>query len=165
VNVIDATFAVVVVVSMLFGLLRGFVREAASLIGWVAGLALALRYASALGAQLPFATSWPNARTLVGGALIIVGCLIVAAIVGRLLHAALAAAKLSGTDRALGAAFGLGRGLLLALLVAAVVVHEGFARERFWTESVSAPYLETALKWFTSSPQQRKVPPGIVPGA
>ena len=47
---IDYILTAIVIVSMLFGAIRGFLRESVALLGWLIGLWLAWRYAPLLRA-------------------------------------------------------------------------------------------------------------------
>jgi len=138
---IDFVLLAVLGLSALLGFWRGLTRELVSMISWVLIVVLVVRYAVPLGHLLPFDAP-PTVRAFAGGALIVVACVIAAAIVGRLLRAAVSASRLAGADRMLGAIFGALRGGLVALLLAAVVVEAGYSEAHFWRASVSGPYLE-----------------------
>jgi membrane protein required for colicin V production len=159
-NPLDAGLCVVALISMAAGALRGFVREAAALAGWALAVVLVLNLAHGLGERLPFGTdSGAGAggiRTAVAALLIVVACALGASLVGRLLRAALTAAKLGGPDRALGALFGAIRAAAVAMVVAVVVLHTGLAQRPFWKSSRAAPWLEAALRFAS---------PGIIPAA
>ncbi len=153
-NALDVGLCLILLISVLAGAWRGFVREAAALAGWITAAVLVVETARGLGGRLPFDPGSSAARTAIAAVLIVIVCVLSAALVGRALHAALTAAKLAGPDRALGALFGLARALAVALVVAAVVVHAGLTQRSFWKSSRLAPWLEAALRF---------VSPGIVP--
>ncbi len=144
---LDLVLAAVVLASTLAGALRGLIREAVSLAGWVLAVVLVVGYSRWLGERLPIPAGWPLLRLLAGGALILVAVLLVASLLGHLLHALLSAAKLSGVDRALGALFGFARGVLVVLLAGLAVIYGGLSGQPFWTGSQSAPWIEAALRW------------------
>jgi membrane protein required for colicin V production len=155
-NLFDAALLLVALISVLAGALRGFVKEAAALAGWVVAVLLVLRFAVGIGQRLPFDPGSTGVRTAIAAILIVLVCILVASLAGRILHAAMTAARLGGPDRALGALFGLARAAAVWLLVAVVVVHVGLAQRPFWKSSRVAPWLVAALRW---------VAPNLAPGA
>ena len=153
-NPLDAALAAVALVSVLAGAFRGFVRETVALMGWIVAAVLVLNTSTGLGQRLPFDPGSTGARTAIAAILIVVLCTLSAALVGRILRAAMAAAHLGDPDRALGALFGLARAVAISLVVAVVVIHFGMSQRPFWKSSRSAPWLEAAL---------RLVSPGLAP--
>jgi membrane protein required for colicin V production len=145
-NLFDVALVVVAVVSVLAGAVRGFMREAAALVGWVAAVVLVVNTSARLGQHLPFEAGSAGARTAIAAILIVLACILAAHLVGRLLHAAMAAAQLGGPDRALGALFGVARATAVWLLIAVVVIHIGLSQQAFWKSSHLAPLLEAALR-------------------
>ena len=135
----------VIGVSILLGLFRGFMREVISLAGWVAGIWLAFRFAAVLSESVPVAPEWPLARTAVVAVLIVVGCVFVAALIGWLVRELIKAAKLSAADRTLGGLFGLARGMLIVGLAVFLVRNTALYREPMWRESLMLPQIEAAL--------------------
>jgi membrane protein required for colicin V production len=146
-NSLDWAIVAVVGVSVLLGVLRGFVREVLSLAGWVVGIWLALRYASALGRQLPFDLPWAEARTAIAALAIVVGVLLVAGLIAWVLGKLLAAVKLSGTDRLLGAFFGLLRAALVVMLFTVFGGRTALAQQPLWRESLLIPLAEAAVRF------------------
>src|SRR5258708_6116873 len=98
-----------------------------------------------LGQAGPFDAGTAAVRTTIAAILIVLACILVAHLVGRLLRAAMTAVQLGGPDRVLGALFGIARAVAIWLLVAAVVIHFGLAQRPFWKSSRLAPLLEAAL--------------------
>ncbi len=144
-NPLDWTLIAVIGASVLLGLLRGFMREMISLVGWIVGLWLAFRFAAAISPSLPFAQEWPLARIAVVAVLIVVGCVFAAALVGWLVRELIKAARLSAADRTLGGVFGLARGLLIIGLAVFLVRDTALYREPMWRESLVLPPIEAAL--------------------
>lgn len=158
-NEIDWAIVAVVALSVLLGILRGFVREVLALAGWVIGIWLALRFASALGRELPFDIPWSEARTALAAFAIVLGSLVAAGLVSWLIGKLLKAAKLSGTDRFLGALFGLLRAALIVLLVALFAGRTALAQQPLWRESLLLPHVEAAVRF--AAPL---LPPPVVAG-
>jgi membrane protein required for colicin V production len=144
---VDWTIAAIVGVSVLLGLVRGVTRELISLAGWIAGCVLAYLYARAVGAMLPFELPIEGMNTALAAVLILLACLITAALAGALLRALLAVVKLSFADRVLGAAFGL----LRALLIVGGLVLLGAATEApkldWWKASRLLPWVQACVRF------------------
>jgi membrane protein required for colicin V production len=145
-NMFDVSLVVAAFVSVIIGAIRGFVKEAAALAGWILAVVLVLNSAMSFGQRLPSDAGSAGVRTGIAAILIVLVCVLTAHLVGRLLHTAITAAKLGGADRALGALFGIGRAGAIWLLIAVVVIHVGLTERAFWTSSRLAPSLVAALR-------------------
>ncbi len=143
---LDLVIVLIVIVSAVIGLLRGFVKEAVALATWIAAIWLAVVFSSTVAAWLP--ASLERARFSLGGTDfeisnmrigiacigIIVMTLIAGAAVNYLLGKITKAQVLKGADRFLGLIFGVARGfaIVLALVLAAGVTyapHTGWWRQ------------------------------------
>lgn len=144
-NPLDWILLAVIVLSMLIGLVRGFMREVISLAGWIGGIWLAFKFAHSVGVLLPFAEDWPAARTAVAAALIVVACVFAAALAGWVVREFVKAARLSAADRTLGGLFGLARGALIIGLLVFLVRDTAIYRDPLWRESLVLPPIEAAL--------------------
>lgn len=148
----DIAILLVVAVSALVGLLRGFVKEVFSLLNWVAALVLSYLFRDAVGAVLPLGDSVsPLVRTLAGSVLIFVVVLILGGILITLIHKLVKASGLSGTDRTLGVTFGLLRGcvIVLALLILLPAVSP-VEEQAWWQASVAIPMFLGFEEWATT---------------
>jgi membrane protein required for colicin V production len=146
-NPIDWAIVALVSVSVLLGLWRGLVREVLSLAGWVVGIVLAIRYAVPLGEGLPFDIGVAPARTALAALAIVLATVLAAGIVAWLIGKLLAAVKLSGADRLLGALFGLLRAALILLLVVLFAGRTALATQPLWRESILLPPVEAAVRF------------------
>jgi membrane protein required for colicin V production len=154
-NLFDMALIVAALASVVVGAIRGFVKEAAALAGWVLAFVLVMNASVTLGRHLPFdAGSSGVLRTAIAAIAIVLVCVLAAHLVGRLLRSAITAAQLGGADRALGALFGIGRAAAVWLVVAVVVIQVGLTESAFWKSSRLAPTLEAALRFIS---------PGLAP--
>jgi len=147
VSTVDWIIASVFLVSVLVGLLRGVTREVVSLAGWVLGVVLAFFFSEQVGAVLPIEP--PVLRTVVGALLILAGVLVLAALLGALLRALMAAAKLSALDRLLGAVFGLARAALVFGVAVALAGGTQVPEAGWWKQSVLLPWLQAGVAFAT----------------
>jgi len=159
-TVVDWSIVALVLLSLILGVVRGFVREVFSIAGWILGAYLALRYASELGALIPLEIEWPVVKTLVAGVLILAVCVFAAALLGWLARRLLVAVKLSPADRTLGGVFGLARGVLIIALLVFAARDTQVARQPFWRNSFVLPQVEAAVRFAS-----RHIPfAGLTPG-
>lgn len=87
----------------------------------------------------------PMWRQVAGGALVVVGVLILAALLRYLLRELLRAAGLGATDRFFGALFGIARGLAVAFVVVLIGGLAGVSKEPWWRDALFAAPLESAV--------------------
>ncbi len=146
-TLIDWGIVALVLVSLLLGVLRGFVREVISVIGWIAGAWAAIRYAAPLGERIPLEIEWPIVKTVLAGIAIVAACVFAAALIGWIARKLLVAAQLSAADRALGGVFGLARGALIVAVLVYFAHDSALARQPFWRDSLVLPQVEAAVRF------------------
>jgi membrane protein required for colicin V production len=144
---LDWVIVAILAVSCLLGIWRGLIREVFSVAGWVAAVLLSLHYADALGALLPGDIAWPALRTWIGVAIIVVVCLFSAALLGFLVHRLIAAVRLTGTDRMLGAVFGLLRGVLIIFAAVYFTSRTALAQQPAWRNAVLVQPFDAGVRW------------------
>jgi membrane protein required for colicin V production len=132
--------------SLVAGAWRGLVREVLSILGWVIAFLAANLLAGPLGPAMPDAIPSPELRIAVAYLAVFAGSLMVTALVSLLLSKIVQAAGLGGVDRMLGAIFGAARGLLIVLAAALLAGLTSAPRQKFWRDSVSAPFLTQAAQ-------------------
>jgi membrane protein required for colicin V production len=139
-------YAVIAIVglSVLLAVIRGVVREIAALAGWVAALILSGLFAPELALWLP-ATLSPMLRAVIAYLVIFLGVLLLSGLAGVLLATLLRAAGLGFTDRAVGALFGLVRGVLIVMVAVMLAGLTSLPKEPFWREAVFSGPVETAV--------------------
>ena len=143
---IDWALLTVLLVSVVVGLLRGFVFEVMSLIGWLVAWFGAQYLARDLAPWLPVGTPGSALNLAAAFVLAFVGILIVWALLARLLRLLIHATPLSVPDRLLGAVFGLLRGGVLLLAVASAVLLTPAAQSQGWQASHGARWLGLTLR-------------------
>ncbi len=116
-NGADWAIVVVVGLSILISLSRGFVREALSLLVWVAAFVVAFLFSAILSPLLANAIDVPSLRYAAAFALLFVVTLIVGSLISYIVAQLVKMTGLSAVDRLLGSMFGLCRGVLIVLLI------------------------------------------------
>lgn len=143
---IDLGLLALLLLSTVFGLWRGLLLEVLALAGWVVAWFGAQWLAPQWAPRLPVGEpgSSLNAAAAFGAAFLVV--LIGCGLASRVLRLLVSATPLKGTDRLLGGAFGLLRGLVLLLAVAAAVALSPAAASPDWHASRGAQWLHDALQ-------------------
>ena len=133
---VDIVIVGIIVLSALFSLIRGFVREALSLAGWLASFWVALTFAGDLAELFLSEISTPSLRVAVAFTILFVLTLVIMALINKLAGQLVKKSGLTGTDRMIGMIFGVIRG---ALIVSVLVLLAGFTtmpQDSWWQESV-----------------------------
>lgn len=145
---IDYAIIAVIGFSCLVSLIRGFVREALSLVTWGCAFFVASHYYTYLAVWFTGFQDELVRNGIAIGALFI-ATLIVGAIVNATLGALVDKTGLSGTDRVLGICFGALRG---ALIVAAILffldTFTDLAKSDDWHNSQLIPHFSIIIGWF-----------------
>ncbi|MBP9906736.1 MAG: CvpA family protein [Rhodoferax sp.] len=142
---LDWFLAAVLLLSMLLGAWRGLVFELISLAGWLAALALAWLFAGEVAQVLPMRGASESLRHVLAFLLVFVGTVMASALLAVVFKKLLSTVGLRPADRALGALFGLSRGLLLLLLLAALVSMTALKDAELWQQSQGARLALLAL--------------------
>lgn len=146
-NWADWTIIAIIVVSGLFSLKRGFVREALSLATWVAAFIVARLFTAPLALLLQDYIETPSARIAVAFAILFLVTLVVGALVSALIAALVQATGLSSTDRVLGVGFGIARGGLLIVVLVALLGITPAVEDPWWHESRLIPHFIQMESW------------------
>lgn len=146
-NWADYSILAVLGLSILISLVRGFVREALSLISWVAAFWVAFTFYGILADILEKEIHSNGMRMAVAfGALFLV-TLILGALINYLIGQLVDKTGLSGTDRMLGVLFGLGRGVLLVTVLLLLARLTPMPTEPWWKSSVMIAQFKPAELW------------------
>ena len=143
---VDVTFLAVLVLSVLIGLVRGFVFECLSLAGWLVAWFGAAWAAPQLAPHLPLGTAGSTLNLAAALTLCFVSMLVAWSLLARLVRLVVHATPLSLPDRLLGGGFGALRAGVLLLAVAGVVALTPAAQSQGWRGSQGARWLESALQ-------------------
>src|SRR3954468_19566146 len=142
---VDACLLAVLLLSMVVGLLRGFVFEVLSLAGWVIAYVVAMWAMPALSPHLPIGAPNSALNHAASFACASILTLIIWSLLSRVARSLIHATPLKPVDRLLGGGFGLLRGGLVLLAVAALVGFTPAARSAPWQASAGARWLNAAL--------------------
>jgi membrane protein required for colicin V production len=137
---VDYILAAIVCVSVLFGAMRGFLRESVALLGWLVGLWLAWRYAPQLHPYLGGALKGTMLQVWVARIMVLMAVVIVAWLIGSLLGYIVQRSGLTlGVDRILGGVFGLVRGAVIVGFAVMLGEAADLSQEPWWKHSKLLP--------------------------
>jgi membrane protein required for colicin V production len=135
----DYLIILVCVASAGFGFWRGFIKEALSLVTWLAAVWLAWRFSWVIEPLLGRWTAAGELKIWVARAVVFLIVLIAGGLAVWLARELVRRTGLSSTDRSLGALFGAARGVLIVGLVALVLQLAGIDQDPWWQRAKLRP--------------------------
>ena len=144
---LDLVILVIIVLSALISLVRGFVKESISLLTWIVAGVLAFRYFSPLAVMLEPYIAAPTLRNVASFGILFVSTLVVGAIVNFIFTQLVTKTGLSGTDRALGVVFGAARGVLIVAMVVLLASLTPMPEAEWWRDSASVGFFQQLAEW------------------
>lgn len=150
-NGIDYLILGVLLVCVLLGMVRGFVREAIGLLAWLGGLWLAWRYASSVEPLLGGSIGSEPVSTWAARALIVLVVLVLGWLVASVLGHLLRHSELSlMVDRVLGMMMGLLRGAVVVAVFVLLGQFVQLTQTGWWQQSQLLPVAAEAAYWLQS---------------
>ena len=155
---IDIGIAIILLVSTAMAIFHGFVKEAISLVSWIAAVWLAVVFSGQIALFLPAnldnttfslgvkELEMSKLRVGIAFVSIIIGTLIVGALLNRFLSQIMQLSTIRGIDRILGAFFGAMRGAIIVVMVILAAAVTSFPRTDIWRASQLLPPFELAAR-------------------
>ncbi|MDH5425174.1 MAG: CvpA family protein [Gammaproteobacteria bacterium] len=144
---IDYAFIAVIIISTLFSLLRGFVKEAISLGSWIVAMWVSTTFASNLSNFMPESIENPAFKMGLAFIALFVATLILGVMVNILFNQIINKTGLSGVDRALGTIFGLARGVLIVTVFVMLASLTSVQDQSFWKDSELVVRFQALASW------------------
>ncbi|MWP49964.1 MULTISPECIES: CvpA family protein [unclassified Gilliamella] len=153
-NWVDFTIIGVIVFSALISVIRGFVREALSLISWILAFFISSRFYSYITDYLTYFDS-EMIRIAVAIVILFISTLLVCTIVSYVISQLVQKTGLSSVDRTLGSCFGVLRGVLVvAAILFLLDTFTPLSQSPYWTQSLLIPHFHFIIRWFFDFIQQ-----------
>ena len=155
---VDILILVVLVGSTVIGALRGFIREAVSVVFWILAIWGAWQFGPVIEPHLGGLLADPSIAPWVGRLVILVLILLVGWVAGMLLSYFTRSMGLGPLDRAIGVLFGVVRGMVLVglMIIGAELLHMN--QEEWWGRSKLVPYGEAVGDWLRAMVGERGEP-------
>jgi len=142
---VDWVILAVIVISALISFVRGFFKEAFSLLTWVGAAMVTLLLTSKFQHFLPDSIQSPTSRLVVSGLILFVGSMMAGALASWLFSKALGPSTLGFTDRLIGIFFGAARGgVIVSVLVLLANLAPTLKQETWWRASRLIPHFQVA---------------------
>jgi membrane protein required for colicin V production len=144
---VDVLILVVLLGSTVIGALRGFVREAVSVVFWILAVWGAWQFGPVVEPHLGGLLADPSIAPWVGRLVILVLILLMGWVAGMLLSYFTRSLGLGTLDRVIGVLFGVVRGMVLVglMIIGGELLHMN--QEDWWNRSKLVPYGETVGDW------------------
>lgn len=142
----DYAVVLIIVLSALRGLWRGFMAEIFALMGWIAAFIIAWHYVDQVAPYMP--AHWPgeaSTQWLLALLLIVAVVLILSTVLSAFMGRLTEVTGLRAIDRSLGLFFGVVRGIFLVLLVFMAAQYTRLPKQTFWRDAVLLPYVQTSV--------------------
>lgn len=165
-NWIDYSILIIFILSILSGLLRGFVKEFVSLVTIIAAFIVATMFASALATVFTNSASVQNAVNQASNAIginasqpvsylaiglsfaiLFIATIIIGAIISSILNLAVQTSMLGLGNRLLGGIFGLVRGFIITLVLIFLVQLTPLGSQPWWVQSRFVADLQPVVQW------------------
>lgn len=139
---IDYAILGVVGLSAFISVVRGFLKEALSLLGWIAAIWIGLAFSEDVGAQLADKVTVPSVRIALAFFSLFIATLFITGLIIYLVGLLVQKTGLSGTDRMLGVIFGVARGAVIVGILVLLAGLTPLPGDPWWRESMLVPHFE-----------------------
>jgi membrane protein required for colicin V production len=142
---IDYAVLAIIGISVLLSIIHGLVRELMALASWIVAFIVAQIYAADVAPVLPAAISNQSLRLLAAFLSMFLTVLLAMTLLAIAISRLIKSAGLGLVDRALGAVFGLVRGLVIVMMVMLLAGLTMLPRQQAWRQAMlSAPLVALA---------------------
>jgi len=145
-NFLDFFFLGAILLSVIFGILKGLVREMISLIFLFLAVFCSINYHTRLSMTLLSSIDDAEVSSFLSFLIIFFGLLVIGSLIGYFVNKVLVFGPLKSVDRILGAFFGILRGVVIccAVLVSLKIFQ---VNDKWIDESILAKYAEKPISW------------------
>ena len=147
---VDVGIIAIILISVLISLMRGFVKEALSLTGWVLAFWVSLTFAGGFSRFFKTSIEDPTFRLLTAFLVLFVVTLILSTVANFFASQLVQRTGLSGTDRFIGVIFGLLRGMVIVAVLVLMASLTTIPQASWWQDSSLLDQFQTLAVWLKS---------------
>ena len=144
-NALDLLLIGILLISLIWGLFRGLVREVLALGSWVLAGWLASQYGATLGNYLMAWLSSERLSYFAGSGAIFIGSLVAFTLISRVAYKQFRISGLTAMNRVLGAIFGAARGVVVCTLLLFGADFSPATEANWYRDSEVIPYFVPLL--------------------
>jgi membrane protein required for colicin V production len=146
-NALDLLLTGILLVSLIWGLFRGLVREVLALVSWVLAGWLTWRYGATLGDYMKAWLSLEKLSYFAGSGVIFIGSLVAFTLISRVAYKQFRISGLTAMNRILGAVFGIARGVVVSTLLLFGAQFSPATEANWYRNSELVPYFVPLLEF------------------
>ncbi|MDO9206032.1 CvpA family protein [Methylotenera sp.] len=136
----DYIVLAIIGLSIILSVMRGFFREALSILGWIAAFVVAKTYVNQILPMMPVNIPTESLRILAAFLVLFLATLLVSSLLAIALSAIFKKIGLGWLNRLLGAVFGLARGMLVVCILVFLAGLTDMPKDARWRNAMfSAP--------------------------
>ncbi len=141
---VDVVILALLAIAAVVGAMRGFMREAMSLLTWLAAILITLVYTSRVANALPIEqVASEQTRATLSALVLFAGTLMIGNLINWMMGRAKSRKLVAPPDRVIGAVFAIARALvMLTLLVLVANLVPDLRKENWWRESRAMPLFQ-----------------------
>lgn len=144
---VDISIFAIISLSVLVGVLRGFVREVLSLLVWVLAFWVALEYTPKLADLFVDVIMASSPRLVMSFVILFLVTLVLGGVIGYIISKLVRKTGLGSLDRSIGMFFGLARGVVIIAVLVMLMNVTPLVRAPWWEASIFVDYFQTLLVW------------------
>jgi len=141
----DYIVLVIIGISIVLSIMRGFIREALAILAWIAAFLTAKAYASQILPMMPENIPTESLRMLAAFLVLFFATLLVASLLAIALSSVFKKVGLSWLNRLLGAIFGLVRGVIIVCIVVFLAGFTEVPNDARWRDAMFSAPLEALV--------------------
>ncbi|MCK5889487.1 MAG: CvpA family protein [Methylococcales bacterium] len=145
---IDYCIIGLIFISSLFGLLRGFIKEAFSLFIWLSAIWVSVTFNTKLAYFFTDAINSSELRLAIAFIFLFFGTLFLGVLLNSLLSELVKKTGITGSDRLIGMIFGIFRGLILISILVIIAGLTPLPENTWWKKSTLILPFQSLAIWF-----------------
>lgn len=145
INMLDAIFGGIILISFIIGLTRGLVVEIFSLVGWILSLWIASKFSPEAEPFIKKIFDSENVSAILAFISVFILSLFVLGLVNMFISYLLSSAKLTWINSLSGSVFGFLRGVVVCAIILCIINMTKYKDEEWYKQSVTVPYLNRLI--------------------